>query len=189
MICCHSWPSIQCHIRLNSWLPQPREYSDEIFFVSPFSSVPPPRPQFRTMSFSLDMTSVPLLDKINLHLKVGEMIYTELRKGALAIIKAEKLLEKEATNIKQDKANPRVFQLQNEGYKELIIKLGVDPGDNDAIENKKNKNSQLKFTLQANKVTIKISTRKSPFELVYGTASLFPSQLAMSMAKLIQDAA
>jgi len=36
-------------------------------------------------------------------------------------------------------------------------------------------------------VTPKHSTGKSPFELVYGKVSVFPIQLAMPMAKLLQE--
>jgi len=62
------------------------------------------------------------------------MIYNELSKGALTISKAQKLLEKETTKIKQEKANSRALPLQNQSYMEIFIKLGVDPSDNTTID-------------------------------------------------------
>eukprot|EP00253_Pinus_taeda_P011608 PITA_11608 len=55
-------------------------------------------------------------------------------------------------------------------------------------KNKSNWDSQLKFALWADRVTPKRSTGVSPFELVYGKAIVFPVQLAMSVAKLLQEA-
>lgn len=55
------------------------------------------------------------------------------------------------------------------------------------LENQKNGDSQLNFFLWANMVTTKRSTRKSPFELVYGKDAIFPTQLAMLVAKILQD--
>lgn len=53
-------------------------------------------------------------------------------------------------------------------------------------QNKRNWDSQLKFSLWANRVTTKQSTGKYPFDLVYGVASIFPTQLVILVAKLIQ---
>ena len=55
------------------------------------------------------------------------MIYNDLSKWALTISTTKKLLEKATTKIKEEKVNSRALHLQNEGYKELIFKLGVDP--------------------------------------------------------------
>jgi len=41
-------------------------------------------------------------------------------------------------------------------------------------DNKKNWDSKLKYALWADRVTIKKSTRNSPFKLVYGTEVVFP---------------
>lgn len=54
-------------------------------------------------------------------------------------------------------------------------------------KNQRNWDTKLKFTLWANRVTPKHSTRKSPFELVYGKAAIFPIQLAMPITKLSQE--
>lgn len=51
------------------------------------------------------------------------------------------------------------------------------------VESQRNWDSQLKFAL----VTPKRSTGKSPFELVYGKATIFLIQLAMLVAKILQD--
>jgi hypothetical protein len=45
----------------------------------------------------------------------------------------------------------------------------------------------MKFTLWDDRVTTKRSIGISPFQLVYGTEVVFPSQLAMPIAKFLQD--
>ena len=55
-------------------------------------------------------------------------------------------------------------------------------------ENQTNRDSQLKFSVWAKHVTPKRSIWKSPFELLYGNlAVVFPIQLAMLVAKLLQE--
>jgi transposase InsO family protein len=54
-------------------------------------------------------------------------------------------------------------------------------------DNKKSWDSKLKFSLWADRVTTKISLSISPFQLVYGTEAVFPSQLALPMEKFFQD--
>jgi transposase InsO family protein len=54
-------------------------------------------------------------------------------------------------------------------------------------DNKKAWDSKLKFSLWADRVTTKRSLGISPFQLVYGTEAVFPSQLALPVAKLFQD--
>jgi hypothetical protein len=54
-------------------------------------------------------------------------------------------------------------------------------------DNKKAWDSKLKFALWADRVTTKRSIGISPFQLVYGTEVVFPSQLAMPVAKFLQD--
>ena len=46
--------------------------------------------------------------------------------------------------------------------------------------------SKLKYALWADRVTIKKSTRNSPFKLVYGTEAVFPIQLILPVAKFLQ---
>lgn len=46
------------------------------------------------------LTSVPLLEKINFHMLVGEILYYELSQNAMIISKVEKLRQKVATNLK-----------------------------------------------------------------------------------------
>lgn len=50
------------------------------------------------------------------------------------------------------------------------------------------KKTGTQSSLQANKVTTRRSTGKSPFELVYDAVALFISQLAKLVLELIQDA-
>ena len=45
----------------------------------------------------------------------------------------------------------------------------------------------MKFALWANKITSKRATRKSPYELVYGRAAVFPIQLALPVARFMQE--
>jgi hypothetical protein len=47
--------------------------------------------------------------------------------------------------------------------------------------------SKLKFALWANRVTCKKSIGTSPFKLVYGTEAIFPIQLALPVAKFLQE--
>jgi hypothetical protein len=54
-------------------------------------------------------------------------------------------------------------------------------------DNKKAWDSNLKFSLWVEKVTTKRSLGVSPFQLVYGIESIFPSQLALPMEKFFQD--
>jgi len=80
------------------------------------------------------MDSIPLEDKINWRKQVGEMLYGELSGSALTITKAKKMLEKACIKVKQEKANSRALHLLNEYYKELIIKLGVNPEEKTIVE-------------------------------------------------------
>jgi transposase InsO family protein len=54
-------------------------------------------------------------------------------------------------------------------------------------DNKKDWNSKMKFALWADRVTKKRSIGISPFQLVYGSEAIFPSQLAIPMVKFFQD--
>jgi hypothetical protein len=54
-------------------------------------------------------------------------------------------------------------------------------------DNKRAWNSKLKFALWADWVNTKRSIGLSPFQLVYGAEAIFPSQLAIPIAKFFQD--
>ena len=54
-------------------------------------------------------------------------------------------------------------------------------------ENKKNLDSQLKFSLWANRITSKRATGKFPYELVYGRVAILPIQLALPVARFMQE--
>lgn len=90
--------------------------------------------QFKTQDVSLDMESIPLPDKINFHRKVGKILYNELNNNSLTIIKVEKLLEKVAHRLNQEKSNSRDLDIKNENFKDLVVKLGVKTEDRLAIE-------------------------------------------------------
>jgi hypothetical protein len=55
-------------------------------------------------------------------------------------------------------------------------------------QNTKSWDSKLKFALWADRVTNKKSIGTSPFKLVYGTEAIFPVQLALPIAKFLQEA-
>jgi len=84
------------------------------------------RPQFKTLDVSLNLASVPLLDKFNLHKKVGEILYNYLGKSLMTINRAETCIGKVSKKMKIEKANSKALYLQKESYKELIIKLGIN---------------------------------------------------------------
>ena len=54
-------------------------------------------------------------------------------------------------------------------------------------ENKRAWDSKLKFALWADWVTTKKSLGISPFQLVYRIEAVFPTQLALPMANILQD--
>jgi hypothetical protein len=54
-------------------------------------------------------------------------------------------------------------------------------------DNKRAWDSKLKFALWADRVTTKKSLGTSPFQLVYGAEAVFPTQLALPVAKFFQD--
>jgi hypothetical protein len=54
-------------------------------------------------------------------------------------------------------------------------------------ENKMAWDSKLKFPLWVDRVTTKRSLNTSPFQLFYGIEAIFPTQLALSVAKFFQD--
>jgi transposase InsO family protein len=70
-----------------------------------------------------------------------------------------------------------------ESSNKILIKLIKIP-----LEDNKNAwDSNLKFTLWVDRVTTKISLGISPFQLFYGTKVIFPSQLALPVAKIFQE--
>jgi len=54
-------------------------------------------------------------------------------------------------------------------------------------QNIKSWDSKLKFALWTDRVTNKKSMSTYPFKLVYGTDAIFPTQLALPIAKLLQE--
>lgn len=83
--------------------------------------------------------------------------------------------------------NSTTYYPQGNGLDESSNKIVVRVLMKTITENQRNWDSQLKFSLWANRVTPKRSTGKSPFELVYGKATIFPIQLAMPIVNLLQD--
>lgn len=87
----------------------------------PIAKSLPSGSQLNFVDISLDMTNIPSKEKINQNRQAGEMLYNELRKSALIVSKANKLLEKAAIRVKQEKANSISIHLLNEDYKEFTI--------------------------------------------------------------------
>jgi transposase InsO family protein len=54
-------------------------------------------------------------------------------------------------------------------------------------QNTRGWDSNLKFVLWDDRVTNKRSIRTSPFKLAYGTEAIFPVQLALPVAKFLQE--
>lgn len=54
----------------------------------------PSESQFKIVDLYIDMSSIPLEDKINWNRRAREILYSELSKSALLTSKDEKLLEK-----------------------------------------------------------------------------------------------
>jgi transposase InsO family protein len=54
-------------------------------------------------------------------------------------------------------------------------------------ENKRSWDSMLKFSLWADRINTKKSIGTSPFQLVYGTYAIFPTQLGLPILKFLQE--
>jgi hypothetical protein len=72
-----------------------------------------------------------------------------------------------------------LLESSNKSLVKIIQKLLED--------NKKSWDSKLNFSLWEDRVTTKISIGTSPFQMVYGTEVVFPTQLALLVAKFLQD--
>ena len=79
------------------------------------------------------------------------------------------------------------YYLQGNGMAESSKKTLVRILKKTINENQKKWDSQLKFALWANRVTTKRSIGKSPYELVYGRATVCPIQLALPMAQFLKE--
>ena len=76
---------------------------------------------------------------------------------------------------------------QGNGLAESSNKTLVRALKNTISENQKNWDSQLNFSLWANRITNKRATGKYSYELVYGRAAVFPVQLALPVARFMQE--
>ena len=54
-------------------------------------------------------------------------------------------------------------------------------------ENKKARDSKLKYDFWVDRITTKKAIGTSPFQLVYGTEVVFPIQLGLPVMKFMQD--
>jgi hypothetical protein len=76
---------------------------------------------------------------------------------------------------------------QGNGLDESLNKILVKIINNLLEQNTRGWDSKLKFALWADRVTRKKSIGTSPFKLVYGTEAIFPIQLALEVAKFLQE--
>jgi len=60
---------------------------------------------FKTVNLKVDAREIPLPDKIKLHRKTSELIYSDLKKTSLATSNTETLLEKVVKKLKLEKEN------------------------------------------------------------------------------------
>jgi ribonuclease HI len=79
------------------------------------------------------------------------------------------------------------YYLQGNGLAESSNKSLVRIIQKLLEQNARGWDSKLKFALWADRVTSKKSIGTSPFKLVYGTEAIFPVQLALPVAKFLQE--
>ena len=52
---------------------------------------------------TLDLTSIPPMDKVNLHRQVGEMLYNDINRNQITIDRAQDYIDKLIENVKVEK--------------------------------------------------------------------------------------
>lgn len=62
------------------------------------------------------------------------MLYNDLVKYLVIIIRVETFIGKLSNKVKLEEANSRALYLKKESYKELMIKLGINPDDRSTVE-------------------------------------------------------
>ena len=88
-------------------------------------------------------------------------------------------------NISSRQSTP--YYPQGNGLVESSNKNIVNSIKKMLFENKRSWDTKLKFSLWANRVTIKKSIGTSPFQLVYGIDVVFPVQLVIPVIKFMQE--
>lgn len=86
------------------------------------------------MNLTVDTHKLPMLDKVNLHMQIGQLIVNYLYKTNATPTKAEKMLNKVIQQLKLEKANSRALNAQVEELKKIIIKVGVNPDDQAVVQ-------------------------------------------------------
>lgn len=89
---------------------------------------------FKTVNLIVDTHKLPMLEKINLHMQTGQLIVNDLHKTNAVVVKAEKMLNKVIQQLKLEKSNSRALNAQVDELKKIIIKIGVNPDDQPAIQ-------------------------------------------------------
>ena len=74
----------------------------------------------------LELASIPLDDKLNLHKAIGEMLHTEVLKQTLTLEKALTKLTKMSNNLKIERENAKALSSQLAYYKKMIRGKGTN---------------------------------------------------------------
>jgi len=65
--------------------------------------------KFQDLYVSLDLTSILLVDKVNLHRKVGEMLYNDMNRNQMTIDRAQDYIDNLVDNVKVEKVKSRAL--------------------------------------------------------------------------------
>lgn len=90
--------------------------------------------KFQDLDVTLDLTSIPLVDKVNLHRQVGEILYNYNNRNQMTINQARYYVDNLVDNIKVEKVKSHPLFQQKDYYKGLLLKMGLDPVDEVAME-------------------------------------------------------
>jgi hypothetical protein len=84
-----------------------------------------------------------------------------------------------------DLGNSISYYPQGNGLSESSNKNLINIIKNMLSQNKKSWDTQLKYVVQVDRVSIKRSIGTSPFQMVYGMESIFPIQISLPMMKFL----
>ena len=78
----------------------------------------------------LNLQKIPILDKIHLHKKIGEVIYTDLMKDTLKVSKLQSTVSRVESQLKQEKVENKIYQQQTKkiqgGLLAMVIVRQID---------------------------------------------------------------
>ena len=106
--------------------------------------------QNRVPEMRLNLQKIPVPDKIHLHKKIGEVIYTDLMKATLKVSKLQSTVSRLENQLKQER-------VENKTYQQQIKKL---QGDILAMDSKEDKGKTTKKILSEKEITIQLLKKK-----------------------------